>query len=376
MRDVNRSSAARDQTQGETSIDAAARPRLTRTAAGIRRWFRPPRRLRFSRAGWLFTGGTLVLGLAAIGTGNNLLYLVLGAMLGFITLSGWLSEQMIRRLEVRRRPVRGVTAGGTGRITYDLRNAKRHLPSLAVEIGEAGREGSAWVAALEAGEHAVARAEAVFPRRGVYPLETVTLATSFPFGLFRKERDLEIAGEAVVWPRHDRALREPRLAGERIRRAGESFAGAAGARGEYRGLRPYRPGDDPRDVHWRTSARMGQPVVREYERDRATALWICLDLRTSPGDDAEAAVELAASLASAASRRGDPFALATADARVAPGTGPAQLERVLDALARARPRMDAPRVDPPLPVRECVLVTAGAADGRWGDVFTVAREGR
>src|SRR5262249_28493688 len=93
----------------------ATRPRLTRTAAGIRRWFRPPRRLKFSRAGWLFTGGTLVLGLAAIGTGNNLLYLVLGAMLGFITLSGWLSEQMIRRLEVRRRPVRGFTAGQPGR---------------------------------------------------------------------------------------------------------------------------------------------------------------------------------------------------------------------------------------------------------------------
>ncbi|HEU4562290.1 MAG TPA: DUF58 domain-containing protein [Longimicrobium sp.] len=350
--------------------------RLSRTAAGIRRWFKPPRRLRFSRAGWLFTGGTLVLGFAAVGTGNNLLYLVLGAMLGFITLSGWLSEQMIRRLEVRRRPVRGLTAGQPGRITYDLKNAKRRLPSLAVEIGEAGRDGSAWVAAVEAGESAVARAETVFDKRGVYALETVTLATSFPFGLFRKERDLEVPGEAVVWPRHDRLVREPRLAGERVRRAGESFAGAAGARGEYRGLRPYRPGDDPRDVHWRTTARVGQPVIKEYERDRATALWICLDLRAAPGDEAEAAVEIAASLAAAAMRRGDPFALSTAEARVGPGTGAAQLERVLEALARARLRADAPRVDPPVPARECVLVTAGAGDGRWGDVYTAAREER
>ncbi|HYH81833.1 MAG TPA: DUF58 domain-containing protein [Longimicrobium sp.] len=350
--------------------------RLTPTAASIRRWFRPPRRLRFSRAGGLFTGGTLVLGLAAIGTGNNLLFLVLGAMLGFITLSGWLSEQMIRRLEVRRRPVRGITAGRPGRISYDLRNDKRRLPSLAVEIGEAGRAGAAWVAALEPGESATVRAESTWERRGVYPLEMVTLATSFPFGLFRKERDLEIAAEAVVWPRHDRAVRAPRMAGERVRRAGESFAGTAGARGEYRGLRPYRPGDDPRDVHWRTTARVGHPVIREYERDRATALWICLDLRATPGDDAEAAVEIAASLAAAAVGRGDPFAFATAEARVAPGAGAAQLERVLDALARARLRSDAPAPSAPVPTRECVLVTAGAADGRWGDVYTVAREGR
>ena len=348
---------------------------MTRAAA-IRRWFRPPRRLRFSRAGGLFTGGTLVLGLAAVGTGNNLLYLVLGAMLGFITLSGWMSEQMIRRLEVRRRPPRALTAGARGRIVYEVRNAKPRLPSLAVEVGEAVLPGRAWIAALDPGEAATVRAEAGWTQRGVYPLETVTLATSFPFGLFRKERDLEIPGEAVVWPRHDLALRDPRPGGERIRRAGETYAGAAGARGEYRGLRPYRPGDDPRDVHWKTTARAGQPVVREYERDRSNALWICLELRTPEGDEAEAALEVAASLAAAAERRGDPFALATGDARVPPGSGPAQLERVLDALARVRFRPDAPRVDPPVPAREAVLVTASTSpEARWGDVFT-PREAR
>ena len=60
-------------------------------------------------------GGALLLGFAAIGTGNNLLFLILGGMLGFITLSGWLSEQMIRRVQVRRRVPRGVVAG-RGRI--------------------------------------------------------------------------------------------------------------------------------------------------------------------------------------------------------------------------------------------------------------------
>ena len=148
------------------------------TQSALRRWFRPPRRLHLWRAGWFFTVGTLVLGIAASGTGNNLLYLVLGAMLGFITLSGWLSEQMIRRLEVRRRPPRGLTAGVPGRIAYEVRNGKRRLPSLSVEIGEAGQEGRAWMATIDPGESCVARAVAEFPRRGVYALEIVTLATS------------------------------------------------------------------------------------------------------------------------------------------------------------------------------------------------------
>jgi uncharacterized protein (DUF58 family) len=334
---------------------------------------RPPRRLRFTRPGWIVTGGSLVLGLAAIGTGNNLLFLLLGAVLGFIALSGWMSEQTLKGLEVRRRGPVAATAGEPARIAYEVANGKRRLPSFAVEVGEAGLAGRAWIPALAAGEGATARAEQAWERRGVYPLERVTLATSFPFGLFRKERDLELPGEAVVRPRADRPVREPRPAGRRSLATDRALAGATGGRGDFRALRPYRSGDDPRDVHWRTTARVGEPVVREFERDRSRALWLCLELRAPEGDAAEAAAETLAALAAAALRRGEVFALATGDARVAPGSGPAQLERVLDALARARFRPDAPRLAPPAPPAECVLVTAGAgAGGGWGDVYPAA----
>ncbi|HEY0017126.1 MAG TPA: DUF58 domain-containing protein [Longimicrobium sp.] len=336
---------------------------------------RPPRRLRFSRAGWFFSGGSVLLGVAAIGTGNNLLFLMLGGMLGFITLSGWLSEQMLRRLEVRRRVARA-TAGAPSRITYEVRNGNRRLPAFSVEAGEARSEARGWIPVIDPAESGTARAETVWETRGVYPLKTVTLSTSFPFGLFVKERDFDVPGEVIVWPKTDRPVREPRLAGERVRNAGEAFAGSAGARGEYRGLRPYRPGDDPRDVHWKTTARVGHPVMREYERDRSRALWLCLDLRAEEGEMAEVAVEIAAGLAAAAVRRGDAFGLATQDGRVRPGAGGAQLERVLDALARARFRADAPRLEPPVPPAECVLVAAGAPGAGWGDVLTAAAGGR
>ena len=316
-----------------------------------------------------------MLGVAAIGTGNNLLFLMLGGMLGFITLSGWLSEQMLRRLEVRRRVGRA-TAGEPARITYEIRNGNRRLPAFSVEAGEERSPARAWIAAIDPGETGFGRAEVKWDARGVYPLETITLSTSFPFGLFVKERDVDLPGEAVVWPRADRPVREPRPQGERVRRSGEALAGQAGARGEFRALRPYRPGDDPRDVHWRTTARVGTPVIREYERDRSRALWLCLDLRAD-GEGAEAAAETAASLAAGALRRGNAFGLATQDGRVAPGTGSAQLERVLDALARAVFRADAGRLEPPVPAGECVLVTAGSPGAAaWGDVFRVEGGGR
>lgn len=349
---------------------------LRTSHSGLSIW-RFPRRLRFLRAGWIFSVGTVLLGLAAISTGNNLLFLLLGAMLGFIVLSGWLSEQVVRRVQVRRRPLRGVTAGRPARITYELENGKRRLPSFALEVGEADHAGCAFVASLEARGAVVVRLEQSWERRGVYPLTAVVLSTSFPFGLFQKERDVELPAEVVVWPRTDRPVREPRLPGERARRSGDLRVGGAAVRGEHRGLRPYRPGDDPRDVHWRSSARLAAPVVREYERDQAQALWLCLDLAAPAGAEAEVAVEIIAALAAAAAARGSPIGLQTADRRVALGSGAANLEQILEELARAHFRPDAPRLVPPAPPHECVLVTAArSTPPGWGDVFFAEQGGR
>ena len=345
----------------------------------MRRRFRAPRRLSFTRAGWLFTLGALAVGVAAIPTGNNLLFLLLGSMLGFISVSGWLSEQTIQRLQIERRVPRGVTAGKPFCIGYRVRTHKRRMPSHAVEIREpqlaavAAAAKAAWLSALPSDDATSVRAEHVISKRGVYPLEEITLATGFPFGLFRKERDLALPGLLVVWPRSDRMLRDVRTPGQPQRRSGALAGGSAGSRGEFRNLRDYRAGDDPRDVHWRSSARLGQPLVREYERERAEALWICVDQDRRDGVTEAAeedALEIAASLARAALERNQPVGLATADTTVDEGSGPAQLDRILDVLARVRFRNGAPAPRPPVGAAGAVLVsTTGARTAGWADVF-------
>ena len=345
----------------------------------LRRWFRAPRRLRFTRAGWLFTAGALAIGMAAIPTGNNLLFLVLGSMLGFIAVSGWLSEQSIRLLRIERRIPRGVTAGKPFRIGYRVGNRKRRMPSLAVEVrevqlpGDAAQPRGAWLSSLGAGRSATLRAQHLVERRGVYALEEITLATGFPFGLFHKERDLDLPGTLIVWPRSDRPVRDARTPGRQRRRTGEIAGGAAGPRGEFRYLRDYRPGDDPRDVHWRSSARLGTPLVREYERERAEAVWVCIDLGRSERGDVDAeeeAIELAASIARTTIERGQPVGLATSDAIVDEGAGAGQLERILDALARATFRAGAPAPRAPVGAAASVLVSAGSPrGGAWADVY-------
>lgn len=346
--------------------------------AGLRtlwRRLRAWRRIRFTSGGLAFTLGSLAVGLAAMNTGNNLLYLLLGSMLGFITVSSWLSEQVIRDLRMERRIPRAVTVGHDCRLVYEVTNRKKRLPSFAVELSEVGLPGKAFLAHVAPLGHASVRSVNRFVRRGIYPLETVTLSTGFPFGLFQKERDIALPGELIVWPRTDRMVREPASGGGRVPRAGPSARGAAGTRGEYRSLRDYRVGDDSRDIHWKSSARLREPVIREYERDGAETRWICLDLRAEPGEAAEVAVEVAASLAARALAQQHPFALLAGDRLLEPGDGAGQLERALDILAQVDFSPDAPAPDPPVAREECVLVSVDGRPG-FGDALIVGREAR
>jgi uncharacterized protein (DUF58 family) len=341
--------------------------------AWIRARLRPPRRLRIRRSGALLIAGTLALGLATLNTGNNLLYLLLGGLLGAIVLSGWLSERAIRSISVSRIPPRVARAGTPVRFAYLVRNRARWLSSFSLRVREAGQAAAAFVAIAPARGAAETAVDLMFARRGVHELNEVRLSTTYPFGFFEKERDLALPATIVVWPRTDRPVRHPRTGSSSgVGAASAGNPAPAAERGQFRSLRPYRPGDDVRDVHWRTSARLSVPVVREFERDRWRAHWIVLDTRGAPDAAAEAAIETAAALAAAAIRRGEAVGLAAGASRVEPAGGERQLEAVLDALARVD--FGAGRTtNLPAPIGECVLVTARTADrDGYADVFSTA----
>ena len=332
------------------------------------------RRIRFTTGGAVFSVGSLAVGFAAGNTGNNLLYLLFGAMLGFIGLSGWLSERVLRQLEIRRRTPRGVTVERPLRITYYVTNRKRWFPTLAVYLIETGLPEAAFLGRVGSGESVAVGSENHFVRRGVYPLETLTLSTSFPFGLFTKERDVPLPGELVIWPRSDRPIPRSAPPGGLARpQFSDSSEGAPAARGEYRGLREYRVGDDPRDIHWKTTAKIGTPVTREYDQDTNETVRICLDTRAEPGEAAETAIEVAAALAAQAYGRGRQFGITTCTSDLDSGGGSGQFERALDLLARVDFDPCAPHLTPPIDPMRCVLVSlSGALRGSYGSYIDPA----
>jgi uncharacterized protein (DUF58 family) len=301
---------------------------------------RPPRRLKFTREGRWFCGITLGIGFAAINTGNNLLYLVLGMMLSLIVASGILSELALRGLRLLRQPPSRVHAGRPFLMGITLRNEKRRLPSFSIEIEDLvfqkPLDKKCYFLKIPAGRQQSTSYRHSFPRRGRYPFSGFRVSTKFPFALFRKSRELELYGEVIVLPAiHDVAPPDPTAPHVH----GDDARARMGRRGDFFSLRDYRPGDDPRDLHWRKTAQRGRHVVREHQDEQKRRVTLVIDngLAESATPEEKEALEQAISLCASLSAHyiagGAAVRLSARGEAVAAGTGATHLGHLLRVLA-------------------------------------------
>jgi uncharacterized protein (DUF58 family) len=318
-------------------------PRPSAFGGRLRRWLRPPRTLRPTRAGWVFFALTLAVGMAALNTGNNLMYMVLSLLLSFLVLSGVMSESALRGIQVRRLLPDELVAEQEAIVGVEVTNQQRRVPSFAIVVEDVIRQGTSprpagRAFALRVGPRSSElRSYRFVPaRRG--PLEFVgfRVATRFPFGLFSKALWIEAPRGALVFPTLDRVAPAASL-GRAIRR-GDRRSGPAGQSPESAGLRGYAPGDPHRRVHWRASLRRGALLVREQEEESGGEHLV--RLRTAgrePGAAFEDAVRRAASDVAANLASGLRVALHTDALAFGYGDGAAHRRRLLAHLALVAP---------------------------------------
>ena len=294
------------------------------------------RRLSFTRLGRWYTGLTVGIGLAAINTGNNLLFLVLGLLLASMIVSGILSEQSLRGVRVERRLPSSATAGQPALIGLVARNAKRRAPSFSLELRERGGDvaGRGFLVLLPARQAGEVAYRFLPLRRGVHRFLQLEVATRAPFGLFEKSRPLDAPAELVVFPRQ---VPPPPLVPRALSREGERPEDRAGLGLEVHSLRDHRAGEDARTIHWRSSARAGRLIAVDREHERRKRVCVLLDQRALRGDLLERAIEHAAALVARELEGGAEVSLALAGQRLPAGSGPAQLRHALRMLALLEP---------------------------------------
>jgi len=182
-------------------------------------------------------------------------------------------------------------------------------------------------------------------KRGLHEFPPVIFKTGAPFGLFQQEKKLDISSRALVYPelrplnRLELLDRQPSINLTRPR---------AGWGTEVIGIRPYRPGDSPRHIHWRSVARMGgyntQLISKEFVDESQPGLTLALDLYPHPLPQTvskhtsfEWMIKIAASIGDYAIRRGYALHLLTDETAWPAPRGPITRQALLEFLARVRP---------------------------------------
>src|SRR5262245_58146449 len=201
--------------------------------------------------------------LVATNTGHNLFHLIFGFLLGTVVVSGILSEAVLRRIKIEHHIPREVTARVPFPILIDVQNTHARRTVYSVNISASCDfspvRNLAYLASLPPGAGKRVSYFAQVEKRGLYHFRWLRLSTRFPFGFFEKVRLVPMSDSFLVYPGHEKV---PPL---HLRVAGRDQNGSARTRSgeEVLSLRPALPEDDHRLVHWPTSARTAQLMVKE-----------------------------------------------------------------------------------------------------------------
>jgi uncharacterized protein (DUF58 family) len=301
---------------------------------------------------------TFGVGFAAINTGNNLLYLLLGMLLSLIIVSGVMSELSLRDLAVARRLPPRAQVGRPHLVEIEVFNHKRRVPSYAIEIEDlrAGQPADKRCFFLKISPRStqVAAYRRTPARRGRDRHVGFRVATRFPFGLFEKSREIQCEGDLIIYPAVDPIALPADSRGDRI---GGAASLGRGTGDEVLGVRPMREGDDPRDIYWRKSTHPDHFVLRERGRETRRDVTFLLESTYAGtalpneewGGRFERRIRDVASRAVAHLKRGNAVTLRTTAGERARSTatlGADPLLRFL-ALIEARPEPPAPEAGSP-----------------------------
>ncbi|MDA8016199.1 MAG: DUF58 domain-containing protein [Thermoanaerobaculia bacterium] len=301
-----------------------------------------------TRVGVFYVASTVVLTAAATNTGNNGLFLIVATMVAVFLVSAWMARVNVRGLELDLDELGELYANSPCHLRFQLRHRGRLLPRWMLlltidpkDVEPPVRSGRrrptpCFVASLAPKEEIRGRLELMMRRRGLRRVRAVHVVSLFPLGLFRKGIHLRTDLEILIYPEiFGAALSRPAEAG----RAGDEATRRPGWGHELYGLRDYHPGDDPRHMHWKQSARHGRLIFQQRQSEASQRLAIVFDNAIgSLKEEAdrqrfERLVSEAATAALDFLDDGFEVSLVTRDVRVPFATGRRQRRNILEVLA-------------------------------------------
>ena len=253
------------------------------------------------REGMVFLVILLTLAAGALIGRSNLLMLVFALMAGPFVLNGVVVSLMLKRIHVSRKLPERILAGQPMSVQIEIDNQKRFFSSRLIAVHdrisnahETLDPGILFVC-VPPGERRRGTYTTHLMRRGVYEFGPIYIASRFPLGLGERGRSANVSHKVIVHPRIGTLNSQWR---NQLRQGTELVEGQRGRSGifedEFHRIREFRAGDNPRAIHWRTSARKNELMVREFEQNRDQNICVMLDLSSDKTMSADV-IELAIS---------------------------------------------------------------------------------
>jgi len=270
------------------------------------------RRQRVTRAGAAFILAIVLVSAAAFISANNLLFLVLAAMVSTFLISGFVGRLGLAGLELDLLLPQHTSARRKVRAAVRVKNVKRFVPSFSIHMAfrpqtDGPLEPVLYFPLISGGASVEEPLELTFPRRGTHKQRDFQFSTRFPFGFVERREDVTIRHEVIVYP-----CLEPRPEWEALLQsvsaeiAAHQLTTQRGQGSDFYRIRPYESSESARHVDWRATAHTGSLQIREFAREDDSSVVILLDLDVPQDAETwfETAVECAAFLAFELAGRG------------------------------------------------------------------------
>lgn len=235
---------------------------------------------------------------------SNLLLILAALIFGALLMQWRWSRKSAECVSIRRRFPREAFAGKPFRVRYRFTNVSRLIAIWTLRVedeiesvsGNAKSVAISGVGRLNPEQTLVSHCDCLFTKRGRYRFGPIALMTTFPFSLFSSRQYSNNTNELHVFPALLK-LRNRWQTGLASRSGGESTTArqSGSVEGDFFGLREWQTGDSRKWIHWRTTARLGEPAVRQFEQQRRFDTCILVDAFCADPDSDEA-VEMAISL--------------------------------------------------------------------------------
>ncbi len=263
-------------------------------------------RERITPAGAAFVAAMALTGLAAFASANNLLFLLLAAMVATLMVSGCISRLGIAGLELDVQLPEHIPARRPAAARVLLKNDKPLMPSFSIHlvgIEESVFSTPLYFPVIPSRGAVEATVDVVFQRRGIHTGDSFQFSSRFPFGFAERRVQVRMTHEVLIYPALDP---QPGFNELLASVEGEAESLFRGLGHDFYRIRPYVPFESARHVDWRATAHTGSLQVREFAREQERLITIFLDLDVPPEcrEWFERAVEAAAFLSWRLSQRG------------------------------------------------------------------------